>query len=77
MLIYSCNSLDETDVGVSAPCDGMVGQSVSDCLQDSLIAGWAVGGTVSSFIQLDLASMCTGLSFPCLRLERVIVNTCQ
>ena len=47
MLIYLCNSFNETEVGNSAPCGGTTGASVSECRQGSLIAGWAVGGTVS------------------------------
>jgi hypothetical protein len=47
MLIYLCGSLDETEVGTSAPCEGMVGETVSECRSGSLIAGWAVGGAVS------------------------------
>ena len=49
MLIYLCFSFNETEVGNSAPCGGMTGASVSECRQGSLIAGWAVGGTVSSY----------------------------
>lgn len=49
MLIYLCNSFNETEAGNSAPCGGMTGASVSECRQGSLIAGWAVGGTVSSY----------------------------
>ena len=47
MLIYLCHRLDETEVGNSAPCDGTVGDTISECRQGSLIAGWAVGGAVS------------------------------
>ena len=49
MLIYLCGSLDETEVGTSAPCEGMVGETVSECRSGSLIAGWAVGGAVSLY----------------------------
>lgn len=48
MLIYLCNYLNETEVNVSASCNGEVGETVSECRQGSLIAGWAVGGTVSN-----------------------------
>ena len=47
MLIYLCDFLNETMVGTSAPCGGIAGAFVSECRQGSLIAGWAVGGTVS------------------------------
>ena len=52
MLIYLCSSLDETEVGTSAPCEGMVGETVTECRSGSLIAGWAVGGAVSDFFDL-------------------------
>ena len=47
ILAYLCNSLSQDDVGASAPCNGPVSSSVSDCLAGELIAGWAVGGNVS------------------------------
>ena len=53
MLIYLCRSLDETEVGTSAPCEGMVGETVSECRSGSLIAGWAVGGAVSLYMHVD------------------------
>ena len=52
MLIYLCGSLDETEVGTSAPCEGMVGETVTECRSGSLIAGWAVGGAVSLYKQI-------------------------
>ena len=54
MLIYLCESFNETEVGRSAPCFGMTGSSVSECRQGSLIAGWAVGGTVSTCLNISL-----------------------
>lgn len=51
MLIYLCGSLDETEVGTSAPCEGMVGETVRECRSGSLIAGWAVGGAVNLYKQ--------------------------
>ena len=44
LFIFMCNSLNETEVGSSAPCDGF--GIPPTCQQDVLIAGWAVGGTV-------------------------------
>ena len=52
MLIYLCGSLDETEVGTSALCEGKVGETVRECRSGSLIAGWAVGGAVSDFFNL-------------------------
>lgn len=47
ILAYLCDSLEQSDIGASAPCGGAVGSSVSQCLAGELIAGWAVGGNVS------------------------------
>lgn len=48
ILAYLCDSLDETDVGASDSCGGAVSSSVRQCLGGEIIAGWAVGGNVSS-----------------------------
>ena len=48
LLIYLCDNLEATDVGVSAPCGGAVAATVSQCLSGELIAAWAVGGNVSN-----------------------------
>ena len=49
ILVYLCDSLDQSDVGTSAECGGAVSSSVSECLAGELIAAWAVGGNVSSY----------------------------
>ena len=51
MLIYICSSLDQAEVGSSAPCFGHVGESVSECRLGTVMAAWAVGGTVSTMAQ--------------------------
>ena len=48
MLIYLCAGLNETEVNDSAPCNGDVGETLSECRGGELIAGWAVGGVVSN-----------------------------
>ncbi len=48
-LIYECDSLNNSHVGFSAPCniEGPTGNEVSACRGGVLLAGWAVGGRVS------------------------------
>lgn len=50
ILVFECDRLNNSHVGYSAPCDGQsdgdVGNMVSECRGGTLIAGWAVGGTV-------------------------------
>ena len=53
MLVYICGSLNEAQVNDSGPCNGGVGDSLSECRSGELIAGWAVGGEVSSAVLLD------------------------
>ena len=48
MLVYICGGLNETQVNDSAPCQGGVGESLSECLAGEVIGGWAVGGEVSN-----------------------------
>ena len=48
MLVYICARLNETEVNHSAPCNGEVGASLSECLDGELITAWAVGGGVSN-----------------------------
>ena len=50
MLVYICAGLNETQVNDSGPCNGGVGESVAECRDGDLIAGWAVGGEVSNAI---------------------------
>ena len=45
MLIYECDTLDDSYIGYSASC-GAGGTVVSQCLRGTLIAAWAVGGEV-------------------------------
>ena len=49
MLVYICAGLNETEVNDSAPCNGEVGESLGECRFGEVLAGWAVGGEVSSF----------------------------
>ena len=44
MLVYICDSLNETDIGNGANCDDVT-ESVDDC-KVQLISAWAVGGEV-------------------------------
>ena len=53
MLVYICGSLNETEVNDSAPCNGGVGDSLSECRSGELIGGWAVGGGVSNAALLE------------------------
>ena len=53
MLVYLCGSLNEAEVNDSAPCNGGVGDSLSECRSGELIAGWAVGGGVSNASLLE------------------------
>ena len=50
MLVYICGGLNETQVNDSAPCQGGVGESLSECLAGEVIGGWAVGGEVSNIL---------------------------
>ena len=58
MLVYICGSLNETQVNDSGPCNGGVGDSLSECRSGELIAGWAVGGGVSNAVLLELLTYC-------------------
>ena len=53
MLVYICGGLNETQVNDSAPCQGGVGESLSECLAGEVIGGWAVGGEVSNINALQ------------------------
>ena len=53
MLVYICAGLNETQVNDSAPCQGGVGESLSECLAGEVIGGWAVGGEVSNINALQ------------------------
>jgi hypothetical protein len=44
ILVYSCDSLEESDVGVSGPCH-TISRRVRGCIREVLIGAWAVGGT--------------------------------
>ena len=46
IIIYECGSLTNASVGESGVCGGEVSNSVSECRSGTLVAGWAVGGTV-------------------------------
>ena len=50
MLVYICAGLNETQVSDSGPCNGGVGDTVAECRDGELIAGWAVGGEVSNAV---------------------------
>ena len=56
MLVYICAGLNETQVNDSGPCNGGVGDTVAECRDGDLIAGWAVGGEVSNAVVLSSTS---------------------
>ena len=58
MLVYLCGSLNEAQVNDSGPCNGGVGDSLSECLSGELIAGWAVGGEVSNAVLVEFLTYC-------------------
>ena len=49
MLLYTCDGLQESDLGPGGDCfDGSVSSRVTACTTQSvLLAGWSVGGSVS------------------------------
>ena len=48
MLVYLCNGLQESDLGPGGECFISASrQRVDSCTRGSLVAGWAVGGSVS------------------------------
>ena len=47
LLIFLCDSLNDTHVGSSGECGEGVADEVHECRDDTLIAVWAVGGEVS------------------------------
>ena len=49
LLVYTCNSLNDTHVGTGGECYEGVANEVNECTSDTLIAAWAVGGEVSLF----------------------------
>ena len=48
LLVYLCDGINETHVGNGGECEEGVPEAVAACRQGTLIAGWAVGGEVSS-----------------------------
>ena len=46
ILIYECGGLTNASVGESGVCGDEVSNTVSECRSGTLVAGWAVGGTV-------------------------------
>ena len=48
MLLYLCDGINETHVGNGGKCNEGVPEAVAACRRGTLIAGWAVGGEVSS-----------------------------
>ena len=47
LLIYLCDGLNNTHVGVGGVCDDNVANEVEECRGGTVIAAWAVGGEVS------------------------------
>ncbi len=47
--MYTCNTLTIEDLGPGGDCDTQVSERIRNCRAGSgaMIAGWAVGGTVS------------------------------
>ena len=52
LLIYLCNTINDTHVGNGGDCDGDVADEVEECRGGILIAAWAVGGEVSSYFMV-------------------------
>ena len=48
LLIYLCDGLNHTHVGQGGDCEDGVANEVAECRGGTIIAGWAVGGEVSS-----------------------------
>lgn len=46
ILVYICNGLDESDTGQGGNCDSDISNQMRSCLSQTLIAAWAVGGSV-------------------------------
>ncbi len=53
MLIFLCMSVTDMDVGSGSVCDS-ASINVSSCRRESLLAAWAVGGTVSAHSQSEI-----------------------
>ncbi len=49
ILVYTCNTLTNDDLGPGGNCDTQVSERIENCQagRGALIGGWAVGGTVS------------------------------
>ena len=54
MLVYICGGLNETQVNDSGPCQGGVGESLSECRFGEIMGAWAVGGEVSKLATLNI-----------------------
>ena len=63
MLVYLCGSLNEAQVNDSGPCNGGVGDSLSECRSGELIGGWAVGGGVSNAALLKFLTVKVAVKF--------------
>ena len=47
LLVYLCDDLNHTHVGVGGECDDDVADEVEECRAGTVIAAWPVGGEVS------------------------------
>ena len=48
LLIYLCEGINDTHVGISGECEEGLPEELDACRGGTLIAAWAVGGEVSS-----------------------------
>ena len=58
LLVYLCDGINETHVGKGGECEEGVPEAVAACRQGTLIAGWAVGGEVSSVFCCSWLHLC-------------------
>lgn len=47
IVVYECDTLNNTHVGESGVCRGEVSDTVSECRGGLVLAAWAIGGAVS------------------------------
>ena len=48
LLVYVCDSINDTHLGNGGVCEDGVPEAVAACRNGVIIAAWAVGGEVSS-----------------------------
>ena len=50
LLVYLCDSINDTHVGNGGDCEEGVANEVAECRRGTLIAAWAVGGEVKCHV---------------------------